>query len=195
MTTSNKAIYLKIPILGSSNVGKTTLFNSFRAQTSKRFSYKTNEFIFLENVHHGNYIFNIQIWDAMGINTYKKSKKDIFENASTAIVMYDVSDTTKRSYKDLRNWVERLWVENGNGQIPILIVGNKIDLRKSNIPTLHLDECISIAKELHQVSTLTIPIVEISAITGDNCYQIFDYLLDLVIDFYLKNSHPFTLST
>ncbi len=131
----------------------------------------------------------------MGINTYKKSKKDIFENASTAIVMYDVSDTTKRSYKDLRNWVERLWVENGNGQIPILIVGNKIDLRKSNIPTLHLDECISIAKELHQVSTLTIPIVEISAITGDNCYQIFDYLLDLVIDFYLKNSHPFTLST
>lgn len=195
MFTENKTIYLKMPILGNSNVGKTTLLHLFKTKNMKRFTYKSNEFIFLENVRHGDYNFNIQIWDTLGLKTYKQIHKEIFQNASIAIVMYDVSDTSKRSYKDIKNWVKRLWAENGKGQIPVLIIGNKIDLRKANRPTLELEECKSIAMELYQESNLVIPIIEISAFSRENCYQLLDHLLDLVVDFYIRQNNPLNIPT
>lgn len=195
MFTNNKPIYLKIPILGNSNVGKTTLLHLFKTKKVKGFSYKSNEFIFLENVHHGEFTFNIQIWDTMGLKNYKQIRKDIFDKASIAIIMYDVSDVSRKSYKDVKKWAERLWTENGKGKIPVMIIGNKIDLRKANRPTLQLEECKKIAMDLHQESALNIPIIEISAFSRENCYQLLDKLLDLVIDFYIRQNNPLNIPT
>ena len=148
MQLNPKPVYLKVPILGNRNVGKTSLFYLFRVQTAKHFSYKTNDFILLEKKYDASYTFHIQFWDNFGANSFKKINKDIFQNASVAIAMYDVSDISKKSYEDISKWVDQLWKNNNELKVPIILIGNKIDLRKSKIPTLSLADCTDLKDEL-----------------------------------------------
>ncbi len=185
MVTSDQTIYIKVPILGNTNVGKTTLFNFFRGQTEKRFSYKNNDFILFEQVSFKNKIFNIQFWDSYGAKNHKKLPSDIFEGAGLAIVMYDVADLSKKSYNSIISWVERLWKENELKKVPVLLIGNKIDLRDARIQTLSLNECRDVGVKLANEYSLKVPQIEISALTKVNCERILAILLDL----YLENNN------
>ena len=183
MQSNNNLIRIKVPILGDTNVGKSTLFHLFRGLTEKRFSYKTNDFILIENVKYQNYIFNIQFWDNFGANNIKKIQKDIFQESNVAIVMYDVSDTSKKSYTDMNNWINELWKNNEENRLPVVIIGNKIDLRRANIPTLELKECRDISQNTSIECNIKIPQIEISALAHENCGKI----IDIVLDLFLKN--------
>ena len=187
MLPNNGTIYLKVPILGNTNVGKTTLFHFFRRQTTKQFSYKNNDFVLLENIHYKNQIFNIQFWDSFGAKNFKQASRDLFLGSSVGIVLYDISDMSKKSYNDVKNWIYRFWNENDGITKPILILGNKLDLRKRNIKTLYLTDCSDIADLLSKESNLKIPQFEISALTRENCNEIMEIIMDLAIQF---NQNP-----
>ena len=105
----------------------------------------------------------------------------MYKESTAAIVIYDVSDLTKKSYDDVRNWVNELWKNNDKKKIPIVLLGNKIDLRQAKIPTLKLDECRNITRELSQECGIKIPQIEISALARENVDKIIDTVLDVVI--------------
>lgn len=93
--------------------------------------------------------------------------------------MYDVSDMTKKSYEDVRKWVHELWKQNGDRKIPVVLLGNKIDLRQARLPTLTLQDCRDIPRELSQECGIEIPHIEISALGKENCMKIIDIVMEL----------------
>lgn len=97
--------------------------------------------------------------------------------------MYDVSDMTRESYEAVRKWTKELWKHNDNKKIPVIMLGNKTDLRWGKIPTLKLTECTGVANDLSQECGLEIPQLEISALAKENC----ELILDLIMDFATKS--------
>ena len=105
----------KILIFGDGGVGKTSLINYYLNNTFEQKYISTSNINILQN---DEYIF----YDFPGQEKY--SSHDInLSDIDICIIMYDV--TNKISYKNIQFW--KLKVQNLCGNIPTIIVGNKID--------------------------------------------------------------------
>jgi len=105
----------KILIVGDGGVGKTSLINYYLNNTFEQKYISTSNINILQN---DEYIF----YDFPGQEKY--SSHDInLSDIDICIIMYDV--TNKISYKNIQFW--KLKVQNLCGNIPTIIVGNKID--------------------------------------------------------------------
>jgi Ras-related protein Rab-2A len=67
----------------------------------------------------------LQIWDTAGSEQYRSITRSYYRAAAAAILVYD---TTRRdSFEHLAEWLEEARI-NGNPNITVIVVGNKIDL-------------------------------------------------------------------
>ncbi len=126
---------LKICLLGNGNVGKTSLvYRYIENRFSRDFTstlgvnlLKKN--IVLENEFEGKSA-SIQIWDLGGQQAYRKLRKLYLEGSQGALIVFDVTD--KQSFDDLEEWIQSLVEIRGN-DVPMIIIGNKIDLVESRV--------------------------------------------------------------
>jgi len=117
---------IKIVILGSSGVGKSSIINRYiydhwdkdmqttlgAAFLDKTFTYRGKEFKF-------------QIWDTAGQEKYGPLAQMYYRDADVALLVYDVTD--KSSFTGLKNWHMEL-TEKGPKNIVLAIVGNKSEI-------------------------------------------------------------------
>jgi GTPase SAR1 family protein len=112
------------------------------------------------------------IWDIMGqyqerlpntISQFDRyvPQQNYFFNAKGAIVVCDL--TRKSTYKSIKVWASSLFEI--TGEIPLIIVGNKVDLEEKH--EISKEEIIDLAKEYNGQSFLT------SAKTGQNVEKMF----------------------
>lgn len=174
---------VKVPILGNHFVGKSSLFKKLNDSEQNNRYFEGNLFAMLKARTYFNLSFRFQLWDPQGISSYDSLGKWSCDNASIAIVMYDVSDITKDSYNEVINWSHQVWKSCERGAIPILILGNKIDVRKDNIPTLTLNECSETKKILSEESGYQIKQIEISVQTDLDIENIFSLLAEAYIQY------------
>ena len=68
--------------------------------------------------------------------------------------------------------------------MPVVLIGNKIDLRGNGVDDISKDEGINLAKNIQEdnKTNFTIPYVETSAKTGEN----IDLAFKTITDHYLK---------
>ncbi len=89
------------------------------------------------------------MWDAAGQKHFEKIRGMYYRDAKGALLCFDVNNPV--SFKNLNSWVEEL-DENVGRKVPVLLVGNKIDLerrvkekdaikyaKKNNIPSEPFD--------------------------------------------------------
>ena len=69
----------------------------------------------------------LQIWDTCGQETYRSLVQGFYRNTSLAIIIYDIND--KKSFEGLDSWLKD-FRQNTSPDIPVFIVGNKIDLER-----------------------------------------------------------------
>ncbi|XP_029211869.2 ras and EF-hand domain-containing protein homolog isoform X4 [Acropora millepora] len=69
-----------------------------------------------------------QLWDTAGQERFRSIAKSYFRKADGVLLLYDV--TCETSFLDVRDWVEAI-EESTPTPIPIMMCGNKIDLRQS----------------------------------------------------------------
>ena len=123
---------VKIIVIGSSGVGKTTLLHvlsgyPFDDTATSLQATIGIDFFTLDYVVNENKSIELEIWDTAGQERYASVMESYFRGArgSACIFVYAVDDP--KSFEDLESWISRLEKSIGSNYVGI-IVGNKIDL-------------------------------------------------------------------
>jgi small GTP-binding protein len=138
--------FFKLIVLGPAAVGKTTLINQF-LKNEQVIDYRPTLGISISSQNYyiqGNKddVINFLIYDLAGQEFFKRVRHKYYKGANCAFVMYDV--TRIKTFDETINfWFDDARNELGN--IPFVLIGNKIDLQNRQVTT---EEGINIAKEL-----------------------------------------------
>ncbi|XP_037551607.1 ras and EF-hand domain-containing protein homolog [Nematolebias whitei] len=156
----------KVVLVGNSSVGKTSLLRSFcegrfhpstTATVGIDYSVKT---LTLDNMQ-----IAMQLWDTAGQERYHSITKQFFRKADGVVVMYDV--TVLESFKAVRPWLLNVQETAGEG-IPILLLGNKMDMEREREVSRKAAERLAFEKK--------VMFFEVSAFTGRNVTESLTHL-------------------
>lgn len=175
--TELKEISKKVLLLGDPSVGKTSLIRKF---VYDKFDDKyistlgtkvSRKRIYMIHPNNSDIKFelNLMIWDMMGQKEYRLFHQTAYQGAMGALI---VCDTTRHeTLENLPNWIEGLY--NVTNKIPIVLIGNKMDL--SSIRKFELEDLKNINNGSNMLALLT------SAKTGENVETAFQSLGERII--------------
>jgi small GTP-binding protein len=175
MRLDSGGIYkFKFIIVGDKAVGKSSIVRRF---VENKFSLDYRSTLGLNVLTHsmnfyGNEV-NFMLWDVGAQQYFKRFRRTYYMGAQAAFIVFDVCQ--RETYDNVRVWYKELddFLENKN--LPIVIVGNKIDLsdqRKSQYK-----EGIALVDELSQNnSDGDFSYIETSALTGENIGDAFSLI-------------------
>lgn len=162
---NDKTFYYKIKliIVGDAGVGKTNLIHRFAKGEFKNDYHLTIGMDFLsQNIQVDDKYFSLEIWDTAGSEKFKSITKGFYNNSTSVIVVYDITD--EKSFISISNWIED--VKNySNKKVDIVLVGNKNDLIHQRVISKEDGQEMSIKNEMR--------FYECSALTGENVENIF----------------------
>lgn len=115
----------------------------------------------------------MQVWDVAGEQRFSFLIPSYCLGANAVLIVYDI--TNSKTVENLVDWVDIIREKAGN--IPIVLIGNKIDLEESReIPK---ETGMKITKE-YNLSGFS----EISSKTGENVAKIFEDISNLILNRY-----------
>ena len=116
----------KLIIIGDTGVGKSCLAvratkDSFDPLYTSTIGFEfMTFFVKVEDIN-----IKLQIWDTCGQELYRSLIRSFYHNSSLAILVYAINNDM--SFNDLNIWINEIRT-NGNPDINIFLIGNKIDL-------------------------------------------------------------------
>ncbi|XP_031165053.1 ras and EF-hand domain-containing protein isoform X1 [Sander lucioperca] len=133
--TSEKAY--RIVLAGDAAVGKSSFLlrlckNEFKLNSSATLGV---DFQMKTLIVDGEPV-SLQLWDTAGQERFRSIAKSYFRRADGVLLLYDV--TCEKSFLNVREWVDMIEQDVSQEDIPIMLVGNKSDLRQdgaSCVPT------------------------------------------------------------
>ncbi len=163
-----KNLRFKLIVLGDPSVGKTTLINRF-VTNQFHTEYKptlgisiTNQEYYIQGFEDN--ILNFMIWDLAGQKFFQRVRKAYYKGANAAFIAYDITD--RKTFESVEKWNKD--IKEVLPEIPIIVLGNKIDLNKSR--KVSTDEGIELA------SKLKCYFLESSAKSGENVRDAFNMI-------------------
>nr|XP_005903129.1 PREDICTED: ras and EF-hand domain-containing protein [Bos mutus] len=125
-SSSSQKAY-KIVLAGDAAVGKSSFLmrlckNEFRGNTSATLGV---DFQMKMLIVDGERTV-LQLWDTAGQERFRSIAKSYFRRADGVLLLYDV--TCEKSFLNVREWVDMI-EDAAHESIPIMLVGNKADLR------------------------------------------------------------------
>jgi small GTP-binding protein len=128
MTISRRNIF-KIIVIGEGGVGKTSLVKRYVDDSFVQDMKMTiGVDLSVKRMTDGQFDKILQIWDLGGQPHFKEVADIYFRGAKGILAVFDVS--RRASMDRLVDWIER--VHTILGVLPMVVVGNKIDLRNPN---------------------------------------------------------------
>lgn len=163
ITESRKQYKFKIPLFGSQMVGKTSLILRFIKQTFSIDLKQTigTNFLIKDVEIEGNDI-RLMIWDIGGQSQFSSMRNIYFKGSQGAIGVYDI--TSPESLIRLPGWISVL--KKAAGNIPMVIIGNKVDLATEE-RRVSRDDAEDLARRLDATH------IETSARDGMNVERMF----------------------
>ena len=165
-------VFDKIIFFGDEGVGKTTFIKKYCLGGNPIYKKTLGVQIFKlkpDMSLHG-YSFNFFFWDVSVRGPMRTLIKLYYKSAEGAIFMYDITNENSLNY--FPDWFVDIRKYSGN--IPVLLVGNKIDLEKKHMASKNH---AVILKERFGLSSL----LEISVKSGENIYNMFEELIKFII--------------
>ena len=101
----NQTVPIKIIMVGSINVGKTSLVAKYAIGKAPIKTESTKNASYVNKIKTVNEIkFEIKLWDTAGQEKYKSLTKLFIKDAKIAILVYSIDN--EESFKDLDSWLE-----------------------------------------------------------------------------------------
>ena len=127
--------HFKCVLIGDGGVGKTTfvkrhLSGEFEKKYVPTMGVEVHPLSFHTNC--GEIIFDV--WDTAGQERFGGLRDGYYVQAQCAIIMFDV--TSRTTYKNIPNWHRDL--ERVCGRIPIVLCGNKVDIKDRKVKSKHI---------------------------------------------------------
>ncbi|XP_065219535.1 ras and EF-hand domain-containing protein homolog [Planococcus citri] len=125
--TGNPDRTYKVVLAGDAAVGKSCFIHRFcRGNFSNRIGSTLGVDFQIKTIRVDEKNIALQLWDTAGQERFRSMTKTYFRRADGVVLLYDV--TSERSFLNIRQWIQSI-NECADKEIPILICGNKIDLR------------------------------------------------------------------
>lgn len=122
----------------------------------------------------GKYDVSCVIWDFGGQQRFAKTRPIFYKGLGCALLVFDISRV--QSFHNIELWLNELRSVTDK-DIPILLVGNKVDLKEE------IEECISYEEGLQMVKKYNLAgYLETSAKSGTNVNETFQQILRLFIE-------------
>ena len=146
----------KIILIGAVGSGKSTLVSRMLGKDCKEVESTIGVEFTATTQTIEDKMIKIHMWDCAGDEAFFPLIHVYFRDAACAIVVMDLS--SRKGLNTTKTWIERYKREKGDTKIPIILIGNKIDL----VRKITKEEGENLAKEYGG------KYMEVSAITGEN---------------------------
>ncbi|MFQ5977881.1 MAG: GTP-binding protein [Candidatus Heimdallarchaeota archaeon] len=175
----------KITLLGDAAVGKTALRNRFMGKSfNTRYMITTGAAIASKMVNIGEEEIKFQVWDLAGQPRYEAVRGMYYRGARGAVIVFDI--TRRETLESCSSWMQELWNNSGKGKVPLIILGNKLDLRDGcpeGVPPEVGEALAKAASEDYSDNGISVSYLETSAKTGLNVDRAFFLLGKKILTF------------
>ncbi len=162
---------IKIVVVGDSGVGKSNILsrfvqNEFNQDSKATVGVELSTKTFKVN----DKVVKVHLWDTAGQERYKSITSAYYRGAKGAMIVYDI--TKPESFNNVDKWFNEIR-EYGDKNVVIMMSGNKSDL--TNLRS------IDTKKAQDKSTTLSIPVMEVSALSSANVEGAFKLLINGII--------------
>ncbi|MFX1455015.1 MAG: GTP-binding protein [Promethearchaeota archaeon] len=163
----------KFVILGDHEVGKTSIIRRF---VEKKFSEDYRATIGLNVLTHNFEFFGneigVTLYDLGAQKFFRRFRKVYYTGAQAAFIVFDL--TKRKSFENVLNWYQELKEFTADEEIPIVLVGNKSDLKEER--QVFYQEGVKQANKLSDKELIKLSYIETSALTGENIEDAFNLI-------------------
>ncbi len=159
----------KVIVVGDAAVGKTSLIVRYvKGVFNPSYIITLGVNFFIQDISLGEKTLRFQIWDTAGQERFGPVREKYYKGARGGVIVFDLANPT--SFEQLNFWLAE--VKRCCGEIPLVLVGNKADLRPA----------ISNEKANEFASRYNLTYVETSAKTGMNTVKPFFLLAPQILE-------------
>ena len=120
--------------------------------------------------------YNLHIWDLAGQIRFSSVLQAYYKGTLGALIVFDI--TNRASFDNLPHWINSL--ADNNGMVPLIIVGNKSDLRGNSNSEVSKEEAETYANTISEWANVEVHYIDTSALLGENVEVAFLTLIQAV---------------
>ncbi|MFX0090408.1 MAG: Rab family GTPase [Candidatus Hodarchaeota archaeon] len=177
-----RSIRFKVILLGDGAVGKTTLKKIYLGKGFQdKYKSTLGADLTIKKLDINNKSIKCDIWDLAGQPRFSKVRNLYYTGSSGAILVYDI--TQPNSLENLNMWISEFDKYNTIKGVPLLIVGNKIDLREMVEQSISPNQGLKFVERLENQfgPERFILFLETSAKMNINVNKVFEKLIEAML--------------
>lgn len=172
----------KIILLGDFRVGKTSIRRNYMGNVF------SEEYIMTIGAGYAsktleldeNTTLKLQIWDLAGQSGFEKLLQRYIAGSSALFLIFDI--TNKTSFENLDNWLDQFYIEPKHKKLPIILIGNKIDLEEFAVTENDIIENIKRIRQKYDIADSYMNYILTSAKTGQNIESAFRMVAKQIVN-------------
>ncbi|MFX1253899.1 MAG: GTP-binding protein [Promethearchaeota archaeon] len=184
--------HANIVILGDTEVGKTALTKRYIGKKFQEKYFMTLGIDFMMiNVNFAGENGKFRVWDLGGHQYFEEIRKSYYKGMMGGIIVYDV--TRPESLLNIKVWIREIHDSIRFRPFPLIILGNKVDLRREGKTHLREEQGLELVAQLRRElgDALAIEFLETSAKTGFNVSTAFKLLAGMLFYQWRNDSTSF----